>query len=612
MSVRLNQASDTEGTLPLLEQITLSEFVSQLIQLSDQDRDELQQHSAEECEAEVNRLVQLVQDPSRGTLTVQETVGRLFMLQHRQADLEIKALRAEIKALNRSNERLNSEVQDLRHDLKRAPDALEEHTSKPDESELSQAAATSSLSPRKFPGAPCLQAREEKRRSGLLPPFLPSRRREQEVHFEASPSLHGDRSMSCCRRSVRYDSASPPRRSRDTLRYDSASPPRRSRDASHNKSAFPQRRRRDTSRYESASPPRRKTDIRRRDSTSPYRSGSSVSRRDSASRSRSRADIYCDTYHDRREATPSQPRRNAYDVHARTRTTWSEGESSSSESDYEFHKPRSWGPRHGPRFKHLDSIAKDIEQFDPEKQGHNVEDYLRELERCLSDLPNATRQERVTLIWKTSSRSVRAFIHSQPLIVWESFSQLSRALIEEFSPFANETSATISALQIRHRRSEAPKEFYNRLKHAFFQGRNGPGLTEDRAFKSLFLHNLHSCIRTHVTLMTQIDNPPMHEIRRIAQVAWETVAHTGDRRDEDPKVLATQSSSNVPLEPEDSVVSILKHTAHSSRHDSVKGGWKGGQNKPQGGDIHHLTGGEKGDNGYFSHQEKIAGGSFHS
>ncbi|KAJ8353437.1 hypothetical protein SKAU_G00210040 [Synaphobranchus kaupii] len=108
LSVRLNQASDTEGTLPLLEQITLSEFVSQLIQLSDQDRDELQQHSAEECEAE-----------------------------HRQADLEIKALCAEIKALTRSNERLNSE---------RDPDALEEHTSKLDESELSQAAAISSLS----------------------------------------------------------------------------------------------------------------------------------------------------------------------------------------------------------------------------------------------------------------------------------------------------------------------------------------------------------------------------------------------------------------------------------------------------------------------------------
>ncbi|KAJ8369405.1 hypothetical protein SKAU_G00094330 [Synaphobranchus kaupii] len=132
------------------------------------------------------------------------------------------------------------------------------------------------------------------------------------------------------------------------------------------------------------------------------------------------------------------------------------------------------------------------------------------------------------------------------------------------------------------------------------------------------LRRMESVSVTHVTLMTQKDNPPMREIRRIAQVAWETVAHSGDKRDEDPKVLATQSSSNVPLEPEDSVVSILKNTApyasqdHSSHHDSVKGRWKGGQNKPQGGDIHHLTGGEKGDNGYFSHQEKNAGGSLHS
>ncbi|KAJ8339226.1 hypothetical protein SKAU_G00360120 [Synaphobranchus kaupii] len=327
-----------------------------------------------------------------------------------------------------------------------------------------------------------------------------------------------------------------------------------------------------------------------------------------ASRSRSRADIYRDTM------IAEKPHPLSPGVMHMTfmpvREPLGLRESPAHLRATEFHKPRSWGPRHGPRFKHLDSIAKDIEQFDPEKQDHNVEDYLRELERCLSDLPNATRQERVKLIWKTTSRSVRAFIDLQPLIVRESFSQLSRALIEEFSPFANETSATISALQIRHRRSEAPKEFYNRLKHAFFQGRNGPGLTEDRAFKSLFLHNLHSCVRTHITLMTQIENPPMREIRRIAQVAWETIAHTGDKRDEDPKVLATQSSSNVPLEPEDSVVSILKNTApyasqdHSTRHDSVKGGWKGGQNKPQGGDIHHLTGGEKGDNGYFSHQEK--------
>ncbi|KAJ8333565.1 hypothetical protein SKAU_G00415730 [Synaphobranchus kaupii] len=287
---------------------------------------------------------------------------------------------------------------------------------------------------------------------------------------------------------------------------------------------------RDEPRHKSTSPPRRRLDMRRRDSISPFSRNSSVSRRHSASRSQSRADTYRGTYSGRRQSTPSPPRRNRYGARAHTRTTWFGEESSSSESDYESNKLRSWGLRHndGPPFKHLDSIAKDIERFDPEKQDHNVEDYLRELEHCLLDLPGATRQVRVKLIWKTMSRSVRAFIKSQPPLVRDSFSWLSRALIEEFSPFANETSATISALQIRHCRSETPKEFYNRLKHAFFQERNGPGLTEDRAFKSLFLHNLHPCVRTHVTLMTQKDNPPMREIRRMAQAAWEMVVRTGD------------------------------------------------------------------------------------
>ncbi|KAJ8375526.1 hypothetical protein SKAU_G00061060 [Synaphobranchus kaupii] len=594
MSVRLNQASDTEGTLPLLEQITLPEFVSQLIQLSDQDRDDLQQHSAEECEAEVNRLVQLVQDPSRGTLTVQEIVGRLFMLQHRQADLGMKALQAEIKALSRSNERLNSEVQDLRLDLKRASDALEERNSKLEKGEPSQGAATSLLFGGNAQEFPTSRPNPQTRASfvGLLhdhskgggdsasedeteyygngardsrrslsrrldahsrhesrgrsterrrptrdslsrspsegrfkgdeshPRSLTSREREQEVHFAASPPLSGGRSMSRGCKSVHHDSASPPRRSRDE------------------------------SCHESISPPRRRSDMRRRDSTSPFSRNSSVSRRHSASRSQSRADTYRDTYSSRRQYTLSPPRHNRYGARAHTHPTWLGEESSSSESDYESNKLRSWGPRHndGPRFKHLDSIAKDIERFDPEKPNHNVEDYLRELEHCLWDLPGTTRQERLKLIWKTASRPVRAFIESQPPLVRDSFSRLSRALIEEFSPFTDETSATISALQIKHRRSEAPKEFYNRLKHAFFQGRNGPGLTEDRAFKSLFLHNLHPCVRTHVTLMTQKDNPPMRKIRRMAQAAWETVVRSGERKDEDPKVFVIQGSSNVPLE----------------------------------------------------------------
>ncbi|KAJ8333949.1 hypothetical protein SKAU_G00412680 [Synaphobranchus kaupii] len=97
-----------QNLLPYNQQRVAYAARHQLIQLSDQDSDELQQHSAEGCEAEVNRLVQLLARCLSRTLTVQEIVGHLFMLQHRQADLGMKALRAEIKVLSRSNKRLNS------------------------------------------------------------------------------------------------------------------------------------------------------------------------------------------------------------------------------------------------------------------------------------------------------------------------------------------------------------------------------------------------------------------------------------------------------------------------------------------------------------------------
>ena len=58
----------------------------------------------------------------------------------------------------------------------------------------------------------------------------------------------------------------------------------------------------------------------------------------------------------------------------------------------------------GPRLKQLDALAKDIEWFDPEKQDHNVEDYLREIAQSL------LQREKIKLIWKTTSRSIHGFI----------------------------------------------------------------------------------------------------------------------------------------------------------------------------------------------------------
>ena len=242
--------------------------------------------------------------------------------------------------------------------------------------------------------------------------------------------------------------------------------------------------------------------------------------------------------------------------------------------------------------KQLDALAKDIELFDPEKQDHNVKDYLRKIAHSLSDLPCATQREKIKLIWKITSRSIHGFIESQPSSIRDSYSRLCRALMDEYSPFADETSATISAIQIKHRRNEHPREFYYRLRHAFFQGRNGPGLVEDRAFKSLCLHNLHPCVRTHVTLMTWKDNPSMRDIRRMVQMAWETVVRSNDKREEDQRVLVLQAPSRSPLELEGSEIPISKsfdsHVQQNqpSHRDNATRGWKDRQNKSKGGDDH--------------------------
>jgi len=44
--------------------------------------------------------------------------------------------------------------------------------------------------------------------------------------------------------------------------------------------------------------------------------------------------------------------------------------------------------------RHLDYIAKDVERFDSDSRDANVNNYLREVEHCLVDLPNASMREK--------------------------------------------------------------------------------------------------------------------------------------------------------------------------------------------------------------------------
>ena len=214
-----------------------------------------------------------------------------------------------------------------------------------------------------------------------------------------------------------------------------------------------------------------------------------------------------------------------------------------------------------PRFDMLEFLAKDIEQFDPDNCDHNIDNYFRELDLNLSDVPNATEREKVKLVLKTSSTAVHKFIHSLPSSVTCNFTELRQALVEEFSSTADEITSIITASQIKHSRRENPKDYFRRLRHVYFQGKNAPGLEENPNFKSLFLRNLHPCIRTHVVLMTQEGKPSMQQIRKMSQVAWETVV----------TAKATQGAT----EPVKTDTKVSNSSAASKLHP---------QNKTKGGD----------------------------
>nr|XP_054602466.1 uncharacterized protein LOC129164898 [Nothobranchius furzeri] len=175
----------------------------------------------------------------------------------------------------------------------------------------------------------------------------------------------------------------------------------------------------------------------------------------------------------------------------------------------------------GLRVRQIESLAKDIERFDPNTNESNVDDYLREIERCLLDLPAPSSREKLKLIWKTTSRTVHGFMETLPPDIRDWYSSLCRALRDEYATYADSASATMGAFSIKHGRNEPPREYYRRLKSAYFQGRNGPGLEEDPAFRSLFIHNLHECVRSEVSMYCRMKKLTTQEIRRYAQQAWE-------------------------------------------------------------------------------------------
>ncbi|XP_060883263.1 uncharacterized protein LOC132954661 [Labrus mixtus] len=186
------------------------------------------------------------------------------------------------------------------------------------------------------------------------------------------------------------------------------------------------------------------------------------------------------------------------------------------------------------RIRLIESMAQDVERFDPDNSDHCIDDYLGAINLCLSDIPDASTREKLRLIWKTTSKSVRNFTTTlQPEIRCQ-YSALCNALRQEYSTYIDPASALLSAFSVLHQKHEAPKDYYWRLRSAYFQGRKAPGLEENQTFKSIFMHNLHGCVRSDVTLHSRTHQLSMKEIKKFAQVVWQTclchVTREGNKR----------------------------------------------------------------------------------
>uniref|UniRef100_A0A671XSV6 Uncharacterized protein n=1 Tax=Sparus aurata TaxID=8175 RepID=A0A671XSV6_SPAAU len=200
----------------------------------------------------------------------------------------------------------------------------------------------------------------------------------------------------------------------------------------------------------------------------------------------------------------------------------------------------------GPRFEELESMARDIEHFEPDNCDHHVENYLSSLDHCLADLHRATQREKVKLVEKTSSKALHKFIETQPPSIRDDYKELCHTLKEEFSSTADEATGIVAAIQVKHSRRKHPRDYYICFRHAYFQGRNAPGLKENPIFKVLFVKNLHPCVRPHVEMSTRQENLSLKEIRKMTQVAWETMVNLKSSGKTPEPAFSNNSVSKIP------------------------------------------------------------------
>ncbi|KAL0188169.1 hypothetical protein M9458_015268, partial [Cirrhinus mrigala] len=136
-------------------------------------------------------------------------------------------------------------------------------------------------------------------------------------------------------------------------------------------------------------------------------------------------------------------------------------------------------------------MARNIPAFTPELAGdHSVSTYMRDIEFFLQSWKCVNNQDRLYLLWITSSPEVRHFLARQPGHIQSDYQQLRQAIIKKFSDPESEH-GLIAALATKQGCYETPYAYYHRLRRAYLGACSEPGVEEDTSFKSLFLQNLH-------------------------------------------------------------------------------------------------------------------------
>ncbi|KAL7831167.1 hypothetical protein SRHO_G00306690 [Serrasalmus rhombeus] len=201
-----------------------------------------------------------------------------------------------------------------------------------------------------------------------------------------------------------------------------------------------------------------------------------------------------------------------------------------------LHQP--WRPLHTrvPSDGDLDKIARNITYFEPMPEGSNdIHSYLKDIDYYLHRFPNATVEDKIYLIRRTSSQEVSQFIERQSNSVRSHYDVLCQALIEEFSNHLAQT-GLVAALAVKQHRRESPQQYYSRLRLVYFGSQNELGMEENIHFNTLFVRNLHPTTSHYLGIAACPQTLSSRQLHDLALNGFAKHLQALSKRKEAPKV----------------------------------------------------------------------------